>query len=245
MTPSPQCSPILTWMPWSSGSWVSWPPWSSALTSLGWTLCWWRTGCLCPTCNSQHRIRETSFYKDRETAQSIPNGVRWIGNGQQQVLVIGDRVALDFFGVFQSRNWNKAKTVHSDHGNVPVASPLDFLGTPLSSSGHHSRSVLILMPKDRQRCDICIGSGVCILSSSLKSFYCTCGSSENILQSHESFFTRSSQIGNFTASWRMAASKTWYSVEPKQRALLVVCVLKGRGRRTKAGKMFGLLAIRW
>lgn len=51
-----------------------------------------------------HKISETAFYKDRETAQSIPDGMRWIGNGQQRVLVIGDRVALDFFGVCCGRS---------------------------------------------------------------------------------------------------------------------------------------------
>ena len=51
-----------------------------------------------------HKISETAFYKDRETAQSIPDGMRWIGSGQQCVLVIGDRVALDFFGVCCGRS---------------------------------------------------------------------------------------------------------------------------------------------
>lgn len=172
MTPSPPSSLMLTWTPWTSGSWASWPPWSSALTSLGWTLCWWKTGCHSPTCNSHHKISETSFYKDRETAQSIPDGVRWIGNRQQRVLVRGAR--WPWISLVFSRVETKAKTTSLDHRNDPAESPLDFLGTAPSSSGHHRGSVLIFMPRDR-RCDVWIGSGVCILSSSLKFFCHTCG----------------------------------------------------------------------
>lgn len=42
---------------------MSWPPSSSVLTSLGWILCWWKTGCHSPTCNSQHQQVELIFTK--------------------------------------------------------------------------------------------------------------------------------------------------------------------------------------
>lgn len=77
MTPFALRSQIVTWVLWTSSCWVSWPPWSSTLTRLGWTLCEWKTGCLSPTCNSQHKISET-FLQDKEMAQSIQNGIRWL-----------------------------------------------------------------------------------------------------------------------------------------------------------------------
>lgn len=78
---------------------MSLPPSSSALTSLGWTRCWWKTGCRSPTCNPQHETSGPGFYEDRETAQSIPNGMWWPGSAQQRVLVVKDRAALGVPGV--------------------------------------------------------------------------------------------------------------------------------------------------
>lgn len=71
MTPSHLCSPPLTWTPWTSGSSASWLQWSSAQTSLGQMLCWWKTGWLCLTCNPSRNTRWNSFFKKQTNKQAI------------------------------------------------------------------------------------------------------------------------------------------------------------------------------
>lgn len=57
-----------------------------------------------------------------------------------------------------------------------------------------------------------------------------------------SFFTKTSQIGDFTASWGVAASKTWRPAWPKGPVLSEEMWFVEAEGRTQAGKVFGLLS---